>query len=67
MGENIKNSILRWKILILQLALYLIAITMSKAKHPANMALLTATDHLLLNFAHICPTIMKMLDFVYFA
>ena len=43
MGENMKNSILRSKILILQLALYLISITMSKAKHPANMALLTFT------------------------
>ena len=40
---------------------------MSKAKHPENMGLLIASDHLLLNFAHICPTIMKMLDFVYVA
>ena len=35
-----KSSILRPKILILLLALYLISITMSKTKHPANMVLL---------------------------
>ena len=52
-----KNSILRPKILILQLAPYLISITMSKAKYPANMALLTASGHFLLNFAHICLSI----------
>ena len=39
-----KNSILQSKILILQLALYLIFITMSKAKHPANMVLLTESE-----------------------
>ena len=51
-----KNTILRPKILILQLALYLISITMSKAKHPANIVLLTASEHdFLLNFVHICP------------
>ena len=57
MGENMKNFILRSKISILQLALYLISITMSKAKHPANMVLLTASEHFLLKFniAHICP------------
>ena len=43
-----KNSILRPKILILQLAPYLISITMSKAKYPANMALLTAIKRTLL-------------------
>ena len=39
-----KNFILRSKILILQLALYLISITMSKAKHPANVVLLTESE-----------------------
>ena len=28
---------------------------MSKAKHPANMKLLTASEHFSLNFEHICP------------
>ena len=36
---------MRLKILILQLALYLISITMLEAKHPANMVLLTASEH----------------------
>ena len=27
------------------------------SKHPANIVLLTAGEHFLLNFAHICPTI----------
>ena len=50
-----KNSILRSKILILQLALCLIFITMSKAKRPANMILLTASRQFSLNIAHIYP------------
>lgn len=40
--------------LTFRLQLYLIS--MSKAKHPANMALLTESEHILSNFAHICPT-----------
>ena len=28
---------------------------MSKAKHPANMKLLTGSEHFSLNFEHICP------------
>ena len=28
---------------------------MSKTKHPLNMALLTQSEHILSNFAHICP------------
>ena len=31
---------------------------MSKTKHPANMALLTASEQFLLNFAHICPILV---------
>ena len=31
---------------------------MSKAKHPANMMFLTDSEHFLLNFARICPTII---------
>ena len=50
-----KNSILRSKILILQLALRLIFITMSKTKRPANMVLLTASKQFSLNIAHIYP------------
>ena len=49
-GENRKNSILRSKTLILQLALYLIFITVSEAKHPANI--LTASEHFIPNFAY---------------
>ena len=30
-------------------------ITMSKAKHPANIVLLTASEHFLLSFVHILP------------
>ena len=33
---------------------------MSKAKHPGNMALLTASEHFVLKFAHICPTITSI-------
>ena len=39
-----KNSILRSKILILQVDLYLTSMTMSKTKHPANMVLLTENE-----------------------
>ena len=34
-------------------------ITMSKAKHPANIVLLTASEHFLLSFVHICPTTVQ--------
>ena len=44
-----KNSILQSKISILQLALYLISITMLKTKHPANVVLLTENEQ----FVHV--------------
>ena len=32
---------------------------MLKAKHPANVVLLTASENFLLNIAHICPIISE--------
>ena len=46
---NKKTQILRAQTLILHLALYLIFITMSKTKHPANVEILTESEH----FVHI--------------
>ena len=47
--EKIKNSILKAEALILELALFLIFVTMSTAKHPANMVPLTESKQ----FVHI--------------
>ena len=42
---------MRSKISILQLALYVISITMSKTEHPANMVLLTESERFVQIFA----------------
>ena len=51
---NITHQILRAETLILDLALYITFITMSKTKHPANMVLLTESEHFAVHMS-ICP------------
>ena len=48
-GKIRNTQILRAETSILDLLLYLIFITMSKAKHPTNVVLLTESEH----FVHI--------------